>query len=185
MLIKQIEDINQEEIEDVANRISNENFESDVLNEHSQNIQELLDKAAEIQQQMDANRAYYESGLAEVEEIKHKAEEQINSIDTTRTTRQDVKVKGNVTVSYSLINPIRHATKLDVPAYLCESGGEVKVQITVERSGFVTSAKVIQAAADDCITQCAVQAALRTEFNINKVAPVKHVGTITYIFIAQ
>ncbi len=186
-LQESIEMINKEsaEIEDISNRISNENIESDKFDEKPMNIQELLDQAAELQNRMAADRASYESGLAEIAEMKRQANELSSVVDTTRTIRQDVKVQGNVTVSYSLINPIRHATRLDVPAYLCEGGGEVKVQIFVERSGVVTGAKILQPAADDCINQSALQAALRTEFNISRVAPVKHQGVITYRFVAQ
>lgn len=48
---------------------------------------------------------------------------------------QDRKVKGRVTVSFSLTDPVRTSRYLAVPAYKCEGGGEVVVEITVNRGG--------------------------------------------------
>ncbi|MFR9620973.1 MAG: TonB family protein [Rikenellaceae bacterium] len=173
------------EMDVVDNRVSNENVESENPDEVHQNIQSMLDEAAELKRQMEANRASYEQGLAELAEFKSQTEKQLSQVDTTRKTRNDTKVLGNVTVSYSLINPIRHATRLEVPAYLCQSGGEVKISITVERSGLVSAAKIVKSANDECIDEAALYAALRTEFDISRVAPVRHTGHITYIFVPQ
>ncbi len=187
-LKESIEQIQQEsaEIEDVTNRVSNENAEGGERTiEIQANIQDMLDEAAELQRAMAATRAAYENEMAEMAEYKRQIEAEMAQTDTTHSTREDVKVQGNVTVSYSLINPIRNATRLEVPAYLCEGGGEVKVQITVERGGMVSNAKVIKSAKDECLNQYALYAAYSTEFNISQVAPTRHTGTITYIFVAQ
>ncbi len=182
-----IENIQQEsaEIEDVSNRVSNENAASDISREISFDMQDILDEAAEVQRRADANRQSYENSMAELADLQRQLDEQSQLTDTTSHVRQDEKVAGNVTVSYSLINPIRNATKLTVPAYLCEGGGMVEVQITVERSGLVSNAKITKSAADECIEQSALLAAYSTEFNISSVAPARHIGKITYIFIAQ
>ena len=82
-----------------------------------------------------------------------------------------------MTVSFSLVDPVRHARHLVVPAYQCEGGGEVVVRITVNRAGEVTHASVASGGA--------VRAARNSVFDINDAAPARHTGTITYIFIPQ
>ena len=96
----------------------------------------------------------------------------------------DRKVQGRVTVSFSLVDPVRHARHLVVPAYQCEGGGEVVVRITVNRAGEVTHASVASGG-DDCMRETAVRAARNSVFDINDAAPARHTGTITYIFIPQ
>ena len=117
---------------------------------------------------MRANREAYERGLAEAEAIRRRRERA-----DERGESSDRKVQGRVTVSFSLVDPVRHARHLVVPAYQCEGGGEVVVRITVNRAG------------DDCMRETAVRAARNSVFDINDAAPARHTGTITYIFIPQ
>ena len=97
---------------------------------------------------------------------------------------QDRKVKGRVTVSFSLTDPVRTSRYLAVPAYKCEGGGEVVVEITVNRAGDVTNARVVEGG-DECMRSSALGSARRSRFNIDDSAPARQQGTITYIFIPQ
>ena len=126
-----------------------------------------------------ANREAYERGLAEAEAIRRRRER-----TDERGESSDRKVQGRVTVSFSLVDPVRHARHLVVPAYQCEGGGEVVVRITVNRAGEVTHASVASGG-DDCMRETAVRAARNSVFDINDAAPARHTGTITYIFIPQ
>lgn len=121
----------------------------------------------------------YERGLAEAEAIRRRRER-----TDERGENSDRKVQGRVTVSFSLVDPVRHARHLVVPAYQCEGGGEVVVRITVNRAGEVTHASVASGG-DDCMRETAVRAARNSVFDINDAAPARHTGTITYIFIPQ
>jgi hypothetical protein len=98
--------------------------------------------------------------------------------------KQDTKRKGTVTVSFSLKNPTRYSRHLVKPAYRCEGGGEVVVAIIVNQRGEVTQAW-IESGGDECMRQTAIQSARGSRFDINKSAPTKQQGTITYIFIPQ
>ena len=93
-------------------------------------------------------------------------------------------MKGRVTVSFSLTDPVRTSRHLVVPAYQCEGGGDVEVAVTVDRSGQVTSAHVA-AGGDECMHETALRAARASLFNIDPSAPARQQGTITYIFIPQ
>ncbi len=164
----------------VKNATSNENAESQSLKDNiGSRTSDIDNSAAEAKRQMEANRKEYEKGLAEAEALRtrkgNEGQEQI---------AQDSKVQGNVTVSFSLNNPLRHARHLVVPAYRCQGGGEVKVSITVDNSGKVIAAKVIRGG-DDCMRETALGAAKASTFDTNASAPARHVGEITYIFIPQ
>ncbi len=164
----------------IKNTVSNENAsnqesKSNIGSNHS----EMNNSAAENQRRMDENRREYERGLAEAEAIRTRKGDNGEDEKT-----QDRKVEGNVTVSFSLNNPLRHARQLIVPAYRCQGGGEVVVTITVDNSGRVISAK-IKRGGDKCMQESALGAASASTFDSNNSAPAKHMGEITYIFIPQ
>lgn len=164
----------------IRNQTSNENATDERLqDDRGTNTQALNADAAAAAEQMRANREAYEQGLAEEQAITAD-----RGTPTGEDKRQDVKVKGRVTVSFSLTNPVRYARDLVIPAYLCEAGGDVEVSITVNRGGEVVAARVISGG-DDCMRETAIEAARRSSFNIDNSAPERQTGTITYIFIPQ
>jgi TonB family protein len=90
-------------------------------------------------------------------------------------------------VSFSLSNPTRYSDNIVVPGYRCEKGGEVVVDITVNRSGDVVAAAVNKGLSDsdNCMHETALDAARRSRFNLDGSAPERQTGTITYLFIPQ
>ena len=176
-------DRRQRELNDwrsVRNLTSNEN----ALNEHLQDdrgtkTSQLNESAAEVDRRMRANREAYEQGLAEA-----KAAGERKGDDKSDNKDRSAKVAGTVTVSYSLNNPVRHHVHLDKPAYRCEGGGEVVVNITVDPSGKVIAASVASGG-DQCMRETALHSARVSTFNIDNSAPARQQGTITYIFIPQ
>ena len=127
---------------------------------------------------MRANREAYEQGLAEERAIRQRRGAGEDS------EHQDRKVKGRVTVSFSLTDPVRTSRYLAVPAYKCEGGGEVVVEITVNRAGDVTNARVSKAGTSACALRRSVRPAGRVS---TSTTPPRHAsqGTITYTFIPQ
>ena len=128
---------------------------------------------------MQANREAYEQGLAEEAAIRRG-----RTADEASGEHRDRKVKGRVTVSFSLTDPVRQSVDLSIPAYRCEGGGEVVVAITVSRGGEVIGARIVSGG-DDCMREAALHAARVSTFNIDPKAPARHQGTITYTFIPQ
>ncbi|WP_295940222.1 energy transducer TonB [uncultured Alistipes sp.] len=164
----------------IQNQASNENSLNEKLrDDRGTNTAALNSDAAAVEERMRANREAYEQGLAEERAIRER-----NGSSGENEERQDVKVKGRVTVSFSLTNPVRTSRRLHVPAYKCEGGGEVVVEITVNRAGDVVNAKV-QSGGDDCMRSSALNSARSSRFNIDDSAPARQTGTITYIFIPQ
>jgi len=93
--------------------------------------------------------------------------------------------KGKSNIHYNLAN--RYHIRLPIPVYLAQGGGEVIVDIVVNREGRVISANPRQnpAIRDMIIFAYAQQAAEKTEFNPDQSAPDRQSGTISYQFIPQ
>lgn len=164
----------------IQNQVSNENATDERLkDDRGTNTAALNDAAQEAADRMRANREAYEQGLAEEQAIRADRGDEGEA-----DKQQDRKVKGRVTVSFSLTNPVRTSRYLHIPAYRCEAGGDVVVRITVDRGGEVIAAKV-ESGGDDCMRETAVSAAYASRFNIDSSAPERQQGTITYIFIPQ
>ena len=163
----------------IQNQVSNENALNEKLrDDRGTNAAALNDAAAAAEERMRANREAYEQGLAEERAIRQRRGAGEDS------EHQDRKVKGRVTVSFSITDPVRTSRYLEVPAYLCEGGGDVTVSVTVDRAGKVTGARVTEGG-DDCMRESALRAARNSLFNIDNSAPARQTGTITYIFIPQ
>lgn len=90
-------------------------------------------------------------------------------------------VNKNSSISYSLVN----RTKVDIPPpiYLCESGGVIIINITVNANGNVTSATYNNASSTNngCLVDHALEYAKASKFNRenNKSS---QLGTITFAF---
>jgi hypothetical protein len=107
---------------------------------------------------------------------------------TEGMTREEVKhssFKGKSNIRYLLGN--RYHVQLPIPVYLAQGGGEVVVDIIVNRNGEVLTAVPRDGSriSDPTILAYAKQAAEKTLFNADNSAPDKERGTITYIFVAQ
>ena len=163
----------------IRNQASNENALNEALrDDRGTNAAELNEAAAEAEARMRANREAYEEGLAEERAIRERRGVKDGA------EHRDRKVKGRVTVSFSLNNPVRTSRWLEVSAYRCEGGGKVIVSITVNRAGEVTAARITEGG-DECMRAAALEAARASIFNIDSSAPARQNGTITYIFIPQ
>lgn len=103
----------------------------------------------------------------------------------TREEARQSTFKGKSNIRYLLGN--RYHVQLPIPVYLAQGGGEVIVDIVVNRNGEVLSATPRENTklSDPTIFAYAKQAAEKTIFNSDSKAPEKEHGTITYVFVAQ
>lgn len=92
---------------------------------------------------------------------------------------------GKSNIHYNLVD--RFHLRLPIPVYLAKSGGEITVDIQVDRSGKVVKAEARSSkkSTDPMLSIYATQAAERTLFNSSSKAPTIQKGTITYQFVAQ
>ena len=99
--------------------------------------------------------------------------------------KKEAKYSGPSVLSYELEG--RKASRLPIPAYRCIGAGEVKVNITVDKQGNVTGAKVDEGASssDGCLRSFAIRAARMSKFSMSTTAPDRQQGNIIYQFVAQ
>lgn len=95
---------------------------------------------------------------------------------------KNVIYSGKSNIHYFLEN--RFHLRLPIPVYLAKIGGQVIVDIQVDRSGKVIKTHV-KSTGDPMLIEYAVQAAERTVFNADTKAPSVQKGSITYNFVAQ
>lgn len=141
------------------------------------NPSQVYDEARELQRKLDESRrqAMLEQGSDDVADPSKNADR-----------KRAEAYKGPSVISYTLDG--RKAQSLPVPVYKCYGGGDVSVQITVNRKGYVVDASVIEStstSSDDCIVKAAIDAAKRSRFRASANAPEKQIGEIVYRFIAQ
>lgn len=81
----------------------------------------------------------------------------------------------------------RKASRLPIPAYRCLGAGKVRINITVDKQGNVTGAKVDEgsSSSDGCLRSFAVRAARMSKFSMSSTAPDRQQGFIIYQFVAQ
>jgi TonB family protein len=163
----------------VSNAISNENAE--LRDDRNTDMSAVRDRAQGVDSRINANREAWEQGMREIEAMRNTKD---NDGDASKN---DSRAKGRVLVSFSLANPTRYGDNIVVPGYRCERGGEVVVDITVNRSGDVVAAVVNKGLSDsdNCMHETALDAARRSRFNLDSTAPERQTGTITYLFIPQ
>lgn len=180
------EDINRRmaAIEKVKNLQSNDAAEAAGSVEQMQydsDMQQMMDKVAS---DMAENRGDYEKGMREVKGIGKGGSG--GGSGGTKGSGDKGKFSGAVTISYRFEDPVRHHRDLYVPAYRAKEGGEVVVDVWLDRNGTVTAAR-INSSTNPSLNDQALSAARhhRTLFKIDGSAPTSHRGTITYTFVAQ
>lgn len=107
---------------------------------------------------------------------------EINDIINKRSekNRKDIANK-NSSISYSLLD--REHIFLPTPVYLCEFGGKIVINITVNKDGNVTDAYVnsSSASSNGCLIDHALEYAKASKFNSDATKP-SQLGSITFYF---
>ena len=134
----------------------------------------------------DAARLAQELKDGQKDGIEEDAREETVQMQHQRKDDSSAKeYSGPSVVSYTLDG--RKASHLKIPAYRCLGSGDVTVISTVEPSGKVLNAKVLDAvsADDKCLRDFAIRAARLSRFSASTKAPARQTGEILYRFVAQ
>jgi hypothetical protein len=88
------------------------------------------------------------------------------------------------TMSYSLTN--RTHQYLPTPIYLCETGGKIVINITVNAKGSVIDAYVntSSTSSNECLTDHALEYAKNSQFSVDA-SKATQIGSITFYFIGK
>jgi hypothetical protein len=156
---------------------SKESFEEQLERELKELEQEV------IKEQRDAGYGYTKEEVEKLLDSK-KNKELEEVVD--QKPRSESAFAGNTNITYKLKN--RFDTHLNVPVYMCQYGGVVVVNIAVDQSGKVISAKLDKESSkttDNCLIKAALSGAKNTRFNRKNTASKIQMGSITYRFINQ
>ena len=186
-----------DDFSNVKNRISDENGRSESVGRttastagggasSSKSIADFMEgldeEAAAVAGRVKASQDAFAKGRREEQEMIARSKAQREAKEGEKES--GVKQKGSVLISYWL--PGRRDVSLYMPAYQCEGGGEVTVNITVNRNGKVVSASMKESSINSsCINDMAILAARNSRFNVDDTGSDKQSGTITYIFVPQ
>jgi len=94
--------------------------------------------------------------------------------------------RGPTRIFYDLAG--RHHVYLPIPIYKCEGAGQITLTIEVDQSGNVLKAEPassLSTTKDPCLTETAIDYALRSTFNRDPSAPVRQAGFLTFVFVSQ
>lgn len=152
--------------------------QSPLQDDRHANPQDIYDQAERLQRKLDASRREMEAASDSRDDIL--VPDRDGKDEETAGT-----YSGPAVISYNLDG--RKAMYLPVPAYKCPMGGDVSVTVTVNRKGYVTGVKIIEAVSspDECLREAAVQAARISRFASSPDSPERQAGEILYRFTAQ
>jgi hypothetical protein len=144
----------------------------------------------EVMQELEEQRS--EDWLKQQEELNQilNSEDIVPVEPEPEPDEEEQEFQGPTNINYEFLEaPLdRKSRRLPVPVYKCQGFGVVEVNITVNNSGKVTSAKanVIEATRDpECLAEVAERFALLSSFRGDLSAPSNQRGKIIYSFVAQ
>lgn len=176
-----------------SSQINNQGYLKD---DRGTDMQSIYEYAEQVEEQLREGSEAYEEGLARQQALMNSRNRGSGSSGGANATssgsgsgssESSRVVEGNVTVSYSFSKPLRSHVNLVVPAYQCRGGGQVAVNVSIDRNGNVVGATVDSSRSTDdyCMTNAATNAAFNSRFNVDETAPAKQTGTIIYTFVPQ
>ena len=140
----------------------------------------MLNESNYLVEQKRAEEAGREEIAMPDDEIKPQVAEKKEKPDEKGTFR------GPTRIFYDLLG--RHHVFLPIPIYKCEGAGQITLAIVVDRSGNVikaSPASQLSTTKDPCLTETAVEHALKSRFNADQSAPEKQGGFLTFVFVSQ
>ena len=178
----------QEELEEILKSLdkltTNEAYNETKKYEEIEDA-EFEKRLEEIRNRNDVAETEKENNELEKESTpdENPAFDEINDIINKRSEKnkeQDAANK-NSSISYSLVN--RTHDFLPTPVYLCEYGGKIVINITVNSEGKVTDAYVnsSSASSNGCLIDSALEYAKASQFNSDATKPTQ-LGSITFFF---
>lgn len=123
----------------------------------------------------------YESDDSGIEEEDKSKFSKVNDL---LKQQQDEGANTKSTISYSLVD--RTDIYLPIPVYLCEIGGKIVVNITVNANGDVTDAytNTSSTSSNECLIDHAIEYAKEARFSADA-SKQSQIGSITFYFIGK
>ena len=137
---------------------------------------------SESQSENNAEQSKAGSSAPEIDDDVLSSFDNVNSVlkqQQSNISEQSVNKKSSM--HYSLVN--RTHKYLPTPIYLCETGGKIVVNISVNASGKVTNASINEAASEnnECLKDHAIEYAKNARFSKDS-SKKSQLGSITFYF---
>ncbi len=160
------------------------NFKTMSANDFERTTKALEEaKSSDITEETSISKSYansnaYALNSEETESYKKLQEELNKRLENKKLADEHAKSKS--TLTYSLTGRIMQ--DYDIPRYLCETGGKIVVNITVNEKGIVTDASINGSSNSN--NQCLINRALEyaKEALFDTSSKTKQIGTITFMF---
>ena len=173
----------EKELDDILAPTRHHNIRNAAVDETEQVLRDdrhknpsaIYDEARRVQASLDASR----------EALRQQQGGDEATPQAAASGNQAEAYKGPSVLSYNLGG--RKAMRLPIPVYQCRGGGDVTVNIEVDRRGYVVKTTINTAAStpNTCLTDAARRAAQTSRFAADGKAPERQQGHIVYRFIAQ
>ncbi|WP_282041477.1 TonB family protein [Winogradskyella flava] len=160
------------------------NFKTVSANDFERTTKALEEaKANEVQEETGVDKSLtnsnaYALNSEETKSYKKLQEELSKRLKNQKTAAEHSKTKS--TLTYSLKGRVME--DYDIPRYLCEKGGRIVVNITVNSDGKVTSASINGSSSSNnpCLTDRALEYSREARFDSS--VKTSQIGTITFSF---
>ena len=181
----QLKDLTPEEMVNIIKNLADKPLDIDPK-AYEDMVKEEMIKSGMLDEKnfIDQKKMAEEAEMGEIaipdEEIKPQVTEKKDKPDEKGTFR------GPTRIYYDLLG--RHHVFLPIPIYKCQGAGQITLSIVVDRSGNVIKASPASGRSttkDLCLTETAVEHALKSRFNSDLSAPEKQGGFLTFVFVSQ
>lgn len=160
------------------------NFKTMSANDFERTTKALEEaRSSDITEETSISKSYassnaYAINSEETESYKKLQEELNKRLENKKLADEHAKSKS--TLTYSLTGRIMQ--DYNIPRYLCETGGKIVVNITVNEKGIVTDASINGSSnsSNQCLINRALEYAKEALFDTS--SKTKQIGTITFMF---
>lgn len=181
----QFQGISTEEMVNIIKNIADRPLDIDPK-EYENMVKEEMIKSGLLNEKnfIDQQKIDEEAGKDEIFATPEEVKPQIT--EKKEKPQEEGTFRGPTRIFYDLAG--RHHIYLPIPIYKCEGAGKVMLAIVVDRSGNVLRAELaskLSTTRDPCLTETAVEHALKTRFNADQSAPEKQGGFLSFEFVSQ
>ncbi|MFV0573416.1 MAG: hypothetical protein ACK5M1_13490 [Xanthomarina gelatinilytica] len=168
-----------------TNKAYNETQEYKKFAEAYQHIappKDYVPKPSENMTENDLTESGTTQAISEIDDAVLSSYSSVNNVlNKRKPSNSSQSVNKNSSMHYSLVN--RTHDYLPTPIYLCEEGGKIIINITVNASGLVTDAYVNASTTskNECLKDHALDYAKEARFSTDVSKP-SQIGTITFYF---
>ncbi|WP_417874514.1 hypothetical protein [Xanthomarina gelatinilytica] len=143
---------------------------------------DYVPKPSENMMENDLTESGTTQAISEIDDAVLSSYSSVNDVlNKRKPSNSSQSVNKNSSMHYSLVN--RTHEYLPTPIYLCEEGGKIIINITVNASGLVTDAYVNASTTskNECLKDHALDYAKEARFSTDVSKP-SQIGTITFYF---